>query len=208
MSNRRPPIGRRAAGALRQSDEHESNGSSASAGPQECSTCRQLRFEGADEHCFVVSPGDGGGWEMWSAALLRLLRRIGHQPTRAIIISQPVVNDRYVQALIGHGVAHVEVGSNVYLTGGSRLSADHEELLSLLGWLRPESDTDASAEMPANWHLRLVDGDWRYVAEMLVSTMVGTLGFVEQLPVQVRSFGADSPCRECSWPHEIATQAS
>lgn len=37
--------------------------------------------------------------------------------------------------------------------------------------------------------------------------MVGILGFEAQLPVEVRSFGADNPCRECSWPDEIATQA-
>lgn len=154
-------------GALQRSDE--SNGLPTSAGPPECSTCRQLRFEGPDEHCFVVAPADGGGWEMWSAALLRLLQRIGHQPTRAIIISQPVVNDRYVQALIGHGIAHVEVGSNVYLTGESRLSVHHEELLTLLGWLSPESDIDAPGEMPANWYLPLVDGDWLYLVEMCSS---------------------------------------
>lgn len=191
--------------ALQQSDE--SNGSSQGPGPRGCPTCRQLRFDGPDEHCFVVSPAEGGGWELWSAALLRLLQRIGHQPTQAIIISQPVVNDRYVQALVGHGIAHAEVGSNVYLTGESRLSADHEELLTLLGWLSPESDTDAPGHMPANWHLPLVDGDWKFLVEMLVSTMVGILGFEEQLPVEVRSFGADNPCRACSWPHEIATQA-
>ncbi len=165
-----------------------------------------MRFEGPDEHCFAVAPAKGGGWEVWSAALLRLLQRIGHQPTQAVIISQPDVNDRYAQVLIGHGVAHAEVGSNVYLTGESVLSVDHEELLSLLGWLGPEWNIDAPGEMPANWHLPLVDGDWLYLVETLASTMVGILGFVEQLPVEVRSFGADNPCRKCSWPDEIATQ--
>ena len=61
---------------------------------------------------------------MWSAALLRLLRRVGSEPTRVIIITQSLLTDRYVQVLIGHGIAHAEAGSNVYLTGESRLSAD------------------------------------------------------------------------------------
>lgn len=193
---------------MKQSDE--SKGTTPSAPEPECSTCRQLRAEGPDELRFVVAPADGGGWQPWSAALLRLLERIGHQPTQVMIISQPLLNDRYVQTLIGHGFAYAEVGSNVFLTGKSRLSADHEELLTLLGWLSPDSDTDtgpdAPGEMLANWRLPLVDGDWLSLVEMFVGTMVGILGFAEQLPVEVRSFGAENPCRECSWPAATASK--
>lgn len=189
---------------MEQSDK--SNETPTTTPPRLCSTCRQLRLERPDERCFIVAPAEGGGWPMWSAALLRLLQRIGPQPTQAIIIGQPLLNDRYVQTLVGHGIAHAEVGSNVYLTGESMLSADHEELLTLLGWLNPESGTDTPGEMPANWRLPLVDGDWPYLVEMLVRTMVGILGFVAQLPVEVKSFGADNPCRECSWPHEIPSR--
>lgn len=85
---------------------------------------------------------------MWSAALLRLLQRVGPEPTQVIIITQPLLNDRYVQLLVGHGIAHTEVGSNVYLMGDSRLSADQEELLALLGWQAPTSDVDVPGEVP------------------------------------------------------------
>jgi hypothetical protein len=158
-----------------------------------------LQPEGPDTHTFEVVPADGGGWSMWSAALLRLLQRVGQEPTRVIIITQLLLNDRYVQALIGHGIAHSEVGSNVYLTGESRLSADQEELLALLGWRAPVSDVDVPGGMPANWTLPLVRGDWQHLTEMFAGTMIGVLGFSELLPVEVRSFGADNPCRDCSW---------
>jgi hypothetical protein len=171
----------------------------ASADEAECSVCEQLRFEGPDTHTFDVVPADGGGWSMWSAALLRLLQRVGHEPTRAIIITQPLLTERYVQVLVGHGIAHAEVGSNVYLTGPSRLSADQEELLALLGWQPPASDVDDPGAMPANWTLPLVHGDWTYLTEMFASTMIGILGFSEHLPVELHAFGADHPCRECSW---------
>ena len=63
----------------------------------------------------------GGGWRTWSEALLRLLERMGHQPTQSVIIHQRLLNNRYVQLQIGHGVAHAEASSNVYLTGDWRL---------------------------------------------------------------------------------------
>jgi hypothetical protein len=50
-----------------------------------CSTCEQLRPEGPDTHAFEVVPADGGGWSIWSAALLRLLQRVGHEPTLVVI---------------------------------------------------------------------------------------------------------------------------
>lgn len=143
---------------MRRNDESERRGPKAVDG--ECATCGQLRREGPDTHTFEVVPADGGGWSMWSAALLRLLRRVGSEPTRVIIITQSLVTDRYVQVLIGHGIAHAEVGSNVYLTGESRLSADQEELLALLGWQAPISEVDVPGGMPANWTVPLVHGDW------------------------------------------------
>ncbi len=173
------------------------------ADADDCPTCEQLLLEGPDPQTFDVAPADGGGWSMWSAALLRLLRRVGSEPTRVIIITQPLLNDRYVQVLIGHGIAHAEVGSNVYLMGDSRLSADQEELLTLLGWQPPTSDVDDSDDMPANWTLPLVRGDWGHLTEMFASTIIGILGFSEHLPVEVHSFGADHPCRDCSWSDEI-----
>ena len=180
-----------------------SDGWVARAAEAECSTCEQLRFEGPDTHTFEVVPADGGGWSMWSAALLRLLRRVGYGPTRVIIITQPLLTDRYVQTLVGHGIAQAEVGSNVYLMGDSRLSANQEELLALLGWQAPISDVDVPGGMPANWTLPLVRGDWQHLTEMFASTMIGILGFSEHLPVEVMAFGADNPCRDCSWTDQL-----
>jgi hypothetical protein len=146
-----------------------------------------------------VTPSEGGGWLVWSAALVRLFQRTGTQPTQAVIISQPERSDRYVQAQIGHGIAHVEVSSNVYLMGASRLTDDHEALLVELGWLASALDDDPD-EMPANWYLPLIVGDWQYLVAMLLTVAAGVLGFDEQLPVEVSTFQCDNPCRDCSWP--------
>jgi hypothetical protein len=173
----------------------------------DCPVCRQLWDEGPDGREFCVAPDDGGGWHVWSAALLRFIVRIGHQPTQVVIITQPLLNERYVQFLIGHGIAHVETGSNAYLTGDSRLSTDAEALLAELGWLAPASSQDDPHEMPANWTLPLIHGDWGYLVEMLLATMVSVLGFSSRLPIEVNTFGCDHPCRDCSWPGESLGKA-
>ena len=191
---------------MRRNDESERRVARADDG--ECSACEGLRPEGPDIHTFEVVPADGGGWSMWSAALLRLLQRVGHEPTRAIIITQSLLTDRYVQVLVGHGIARAEVGSNVYLTGASRLSVDQEELLALLGWRAPVSDVDVPGGMPANWTLPLVHGDWQHLTEMFASTMIGILGYSEHLPVEVHAFGADNPCRDCSWSDQLEADDS
>ena len=165
----------------------------------DCQVCRQLRLVGPEPRDFHVAPARGGGWHVWSAALLRFVERIGHQPTRAIVISQTLLGERYVQVLVGHGLAHAETGSNVYLTGDSRLSTDDEAMLSMLGWVAPASGEDPPAELTANWTLPLIRGDWQYLIEVLLATMVGVLGFDSHLPIEVRSFGCSHPCRDCSW---------
>jgi hypothetical protein len=173
----------------------------------ECAVCRQLRGEGPDPREFSVAPDSGGGWHQWAAALLRFIERMGHEPTQAVVISQAWLGQRYVQVMIGHGIAYAETGSNVYLTGDSRLSAREEAWLAELGWLSPSSSKDDPDQMPANWKLPVIHGDWRYLVEMLVGTMVGVLGFSSQLPIQVRSFGCSHPCRDCSWPDDWLQQA-
>ena len=178
------------------SDNHPANTPSA----DDCPVCRQLRREGPGDHVCAIAPGDGGGWPAWSAALLRLFVRIGDQPTQVVIVEQPELTDRYVQVLIGHGLAHAEASSNVYLEGASRLSVEQEELLVVLGWLPPDAEHDDPDEMPANWHLPLVRGDWQHLVEIFVATIAGVFAFDEHAPIQVHSFGADNPCRACSWP--------
>lgn len=169
----------------------------------DCVVCRQLRLEGPDERTYVVTPAEGGGWQPWSAALLRLFARIGSQPTQAVIITQEPLTDRYVQVLIGHGIGHAEASSNVYLLDESRLTTEHEELLASLGWQPPTETEDNPEKMPANWYLPPIHGDWTMLVEMFVATMVGIFGFSEHLPVEVRTFAAQNPCKACSWPDEL-----
>lgn len=171
-------------------------------GLDNCPVCRQLRLEGPPDRTYVVEPASGGGWGTWSTALLRLLRRIGSDPTQALIIEQPAAGDRYVQALIGHGIAHAETSSNVYLDDESRLSDQQEDALRQLGWHAPDRDYDDPDEMPANWYLPLIHGDWPYLADMLATTAIGVLGFDEHGPVVLRTFAAQNPCRDCSWPDD------
>lgn len=167
-----------------------------------CQVCRQLRLEGADEREYVVVPSKGGGWQAWSAALLGLFQRIGSHPTQVLIVNQDARTDRYVQVLIGHGIAHPEASSNVYLMNESRLSSEQQELLSALGWQVPVADEDDPDEMPANWYLKPIHGDWTYLVEMFLATMVGIFGYDERAPVSIRTFAAENPCRSCSWPDE------
>lgn len=172
-----------------------------------CRVCRELRLEGPREQVFTLAPRDGGGWDAWADALLRFVRRIGHQPTRALVITQLPCTERYVQGHIGHGIVDLQASSNVYLTGSSRLAADHEELLGLLGWRAPDRLVDEPELMPANWTWPRVHGDWPGVVEVVTTTIVGVFGFTEHLPVTMRTFGCDQPCRGCSFPdeHETAT---
>ena len=58
------------------------------------------------EQAYSIAPADDGGWEQWGAALLRLFGGIGHQPTQAVITNQEVFTERYIQVMIGHGIAH------------------------------------------------------------------------------------------------------
>ena len=166
----------------------------------DCPVCRQLLLEGPDTQTFVVAPADGGGWHQWSAALLRLVRRIGSEPTRALIVSQQPLTQRYLQCLIGHGIAEVQASSNVYLRGSSRLSTGEEALLARLGWQPPDRDHDDPELMPANWWVPRIAGDWPALVELLSATAIVALGFDERFPVSVHTFGCDRPCRACSWP--------
>jgi hypothetical protein len=128
--------------------------------------------------------------------MLRLFRRIGQKPTQALIIEQQPHTDRYVQLLIGHGMAHAEASSNVYLGGDSRLSVAQEDLLERVGWSRPARDADDPDELPANWTLPLVTGSCEDLVEVIVATVAGVFQFDENLPVEVRTFMVMHPCKE------------
>jgi hypothetical protein len=170
--------------------------------PVGCADCRQIVMNRPGEQVFAVAPADGGGWQEWSAALLRLVERIGDEPTKALIVTQEAFTQRYVQVMIGHGIAHTEASSNVYLDGDSVLTDEHEELLDMLAWQPPSLDHDEPSRLPANWSLPLIHGNWPFLVEMLMAVIVGVFGFSEHVPIEVRTFGVDEPCRSCSWPDE------
>lgn len=172
----------------------------------DCTACAQLRLEAADDVDYDVAPAAGGGWPEWAAALTRLLRRIGREPARALIISQALVTDRYVQMQIGHGQAWVEASSNVYLTGGSRLSTEQEALLTQIGWRRPERDVDMPDEYPSNWTFPLVQGTWDEMVEVILATIAGVFGFCEDVPVNIHTFQLDEACKDCFFP--VAEEAA
>ena len=166
---------------------------------ENCPECQRLRAEWRDPVPFLVAPADGGGWKAWAAALLRYFERHGPGPTQVVIICQPVRSERYVQMEIGHGFAHAEVGSNVYLMGDSRLSDTAEAALATVGWLPPDFDCDDQDEKPSNWRLPLLFDDWPHLTEMLVTTMIGVLEFDEAAETEMRIFRQHNACRNCSW---------
>lgn len=170
-----------------------------------CPVCAELKRGGYDSGDYSIVPAVGGGWGVWSAALVRLLDRSGQNPTRAVVISQHARHERYVQVLIGHGIAYAEASSNVYLEGDSRLDDRQAELLSELGWRSPGFRENDSDEPSTNWSLPLVRGDWQYLVEMFLATIVGVFEFSDELPVDIRSFLAEHPCAKCSWGDELVS---
>jgi hypothetical protein len=170
---------------------------------QDCLICCQLRSEGSRPFESALAPRGGGGWPEWGASLSRLLARISQSPTQAVIISQQPLTQRYVQLLIGHGQAHAEASSNVYLTRGSRLTATQEHLLRQIGWNPPTRDGDDPDEMPTNWSLPMARGNWHALTEVLLATIAGVFSFDESEPVHVNSFQIDRPCKSC-FPLEAA----
>ncbi len=113
-----------------------------------CSVCEQPRLDGSRPADYSVTPAAGGGWLGCGAALTRLLRNIGQNPTR-------------------------------------------------IGWRPPTRDFDDPEEMPANWTLPLVRGDWQGSAELVLATVAGVFRFDENLPVQIGTFQIDHPCLDC-----------
>lgn len=168
----------------------------ASAEPR-CPVCAQLRMEGSLAVDYAITPAAGGGWLGWGAALTRLLRKIGQNPTQVLIIEQRPHTAGYVQLLVGHGQAHAEASSNAYLPDDSRLCAEEENLLVRIGWRPPARGFDDREELPANWTLPLVRGDWQGVAELALATVAGVFRFDKNLPVQVETFQTDDPCMDC-----------
>lgn len=166
-----------------------------SESPQLACSCdvdrEQTRFEQ-----FEIVPRLGGGWPAWAEAFARLIDRLAGLPAHCVIVSQEP-NQRYVQMMVGHGHAHTEVSSNVYLMGDFRLDHREEQALELLGFEPPDLDADGSR--PFNWWRDDEAADGETIAGRMLAVLTTTLGFDERAPVTVDVFGADHPCEACFW---------
>jgi T3SS (YopN, CesT) and YbjN peptide-binding chaperone 3 len=129
-------------------------------------------------------------WRGWTRALSELLGGLADGPVHVLILTQPV-SERYVQLVVGHGTARVEASSNAHLRG-DRLSAHDERRLASLGYRRP----DAASPY---WALEEAVGLPEQLAELVAHTLVGIFGFDATSPLAVGRFGADRPCRSCTW---------
>jgi hypothetical protein len=72
----------------------EDNPWAAQLAPTGCADCQRILWHRSPEQAYSIAPADGGGWEQWGVALLRLFERIGHQPTQAVIITQESFTQR------------------------------------------------------------------------------------------------------------------
>ncbi|MFP5488001.1 MAG: TY-Chap domain-containing protein [Acidimicrobiia bacterium] len=163
--------------------------------PSSC-TCEVDRLLTRDDE-FAIAPARGGGWSAWAEAFTRLLDRLASQAAHCVIVTQDP-NQRYVQLIIGHGHAHVEVSSNHYLMGEFRLDEREERLLEAIGFAPPAA-VDGEATMPLNWWRNEEHFDAEMVAGLVLTVLTALTGFDPHRPVAVTVFGADRPCAACFW---------
>lgn len=150
---------------------------------------------------FAIAPARGGGWSAWAEAFTRLLDRLAGQPAHCVIVTQDP-NQRYVQLMVGHGHAHVEVSSNHYLMGDFRLDESEERLLEAIGFEPPaavDDGVDGEPAMPLNWWHDEEHLDAETVAGLVLTVLTALAGFDPHRPVAVTVFGADHPCGACFW---------
>ncbi len=168
-----------------------------------CSTCWYLSMESPEPRRYAMAPSRSGGWKGWAMGLANLFRRIGDDPLQVFIVQQPEVSDRYLQGLIGHGLAWVEVSSNHYLTGSSRLTVANERQLLALGW-QPPSPANVARGLPNNWWRPIVNGEWPQLACLLATTAATAVEFSEHELVELKTFTAANPCRACAWGDDLS----
>lgn len=145
---------------------------------------------------FRVVPSRGGGWTTWAEAFARLVDRLAALPAHCLIVQQEP-NQHYVQMMVGHGHAHIEVSSNHYLIGDFRLDAREESALAALGFAKP--DPAGESEWPLNWWRNDEYADGEAIAGCVLAVLTTAVGFDERAPVTVDVFGADNPCESCFW---------
>ena len=171
-----------------------------------CQACERVRHDTPVAAHVAITPSAGGGWGTWNAALSRHLTSIGDSPTRIVLVTQEPATGRYVQLMIGYGLAVAETSSNELLGNSDRLVASDIEVLSRLGWIAPTPGRDRSHGRSATFTLHPARGAWGPLGDVLTATVVGVLGFREHAPVQLRTLLAAHPCRACSWRSDRYTR--
>lgn len=166
--------------------------------PQLACTCDADRLRTRSQE-FVIAPARGGGWSAWAEAFARLIERLAAQPAHCVVITQEP-NQRYVQLMVGHGHAHLEVSSNHYLMGDFRLDEREERTIAALGFEPP--DTVDESLMPLNWWRDDEHADPEAIAGLVLTLLTALAGFDERYPVTVDVFGAEHPCPTCFWEAE------
>jgi hypothetical protein len=101
---------------------------------------------------------------------------------------------RYVQLLVGHGFARIEVTGNAYLEGVDRLDADDVVFLESIGFHRPDEHVDR----PFNWWRVDSVPDADVLADTVTDLVRAASLFEDRQPVLVEVFGADAPCAACA----------
>lgn len=145
---------------------------------------------------FMIAPSRGGGWSAWAEAFTRLIDRLASLPAHCVVVTQDP-NQRYVQLMVGHGRAHIEVSSNEYLLGDFRLDPGEEAFIETLGFERP--DPVSNAGWPLNWWRNERPADSEAIAGLVLVASTTVLGFDDRHEITIDVFGADHPCDACAW---------
>jgi hypothetical protein len=153
-------------------------------------SCDNERAATVDAAIEMLPAHGRDAWRGWTLALAALLDDLSGGPVHVLLLTQ-AGRERYVEVVIGHGSVRVEASSNAHLRR-DRLSAEDERRLAALGYHRPERTT-------TRWWLEEAVGLPEQVAELVAHTLVAILGFDAGAPLGVDRFGADRPCRSCSW---------
>jgi hypothetical protein len=161
-----------------------------------CDDCRSERIR-TKFRTYSLTPDAGGGWPAWRGSFRRFAAAQIDGPSHCLVITQDP-NQRYVQLIMGHGAARVEVASNFYLRGIYRLDRSDEALLTCLGF-RPRQELDPGEDRPKNWWLERHPANPEWLAGLVTEAVSRVAAFDPRQPVTLEQFGKDDPCRVCTW---------
>jgi hypothetical protein len=158
--------------------------------PATACSCADERAATVDAAIEMFPAHGRDAWRGWTAELAALIGDLAGGPVHVLLLTQQGT-ERHVEVVVGHGSVRVEASSNAHLRG-DRLSADDERRLAALGYHRPDRTTP-------RWWIEEAVGLPEQVAELVAHTLIAIFGFDAAAPLGVDRFGADRPCRSCSW---------